>query len=76
MVTAHFMFLAAFPLPPLLPQDLSNSTLKMEKLHDSTQLFWSLTETNNPSSTFFFFLVQICRLAPRPAPSGLMFAFG
>lgn len=53
MVTAHFMFLAAFPLPTRLPQDLSNSRLKMEKLHDSAKLFWSLTETNPPSSTFF-----------------------
>lgn len=40
------------------------------------EAFLSLTETNNPSFTFFSRLMQMHRLAARPASLDLMFTFG
>lgn len=54
MVTAHFMFLAAFPLSMLLPQDLSHSRLKMERLHKSAKIFWAWLKLIILFHLFFF----------------------
>lgn len=76
MVTAHFMFLAAFPLSTLLPQDLSHSGLKMERLHVSRKPFWAWLKLIIPLSPFFSRLMQMRRLAAWPASLDLMFTFG